>query len=483
MTTSGQVQEPEKESPTLLQQGQLQLEQGDSIQERKLSRLQETSHFPALEHHLQEDDRDALSLQIPLEPQDLLPNGDAIPDGGYGWVVCLCQFFINTCTWGPITSFGVFLSFYRVNDFFPGANDIEYAFVAGLALSLPLFVSPLSNYLTSRLGLKVPMCIGVILQVLGLVFAGLSTKIWQIFLTQSGTAIGLVWLPTLPVLAQWFSKHRALALGIATSGSGGGSLFFSLVTRATIQRLGLRWAFIINAFVTLVVLTPSVLLMRVRTETHVTMFRFRDLHWFAHKGFSWVLLWTFTILLGSTIAVVSVPTYATAGLGLTQAQGASLQAIMAASQIVGRPLTGLFLDRVGRINGTAIITLLGDLSCLVIWMFARNFGLLVFFCIVQGMTGGIFWAACGPVCAEVVGLGEMATGRALLCLVGAVPCLVSEAIGIALVDYSETALHLTGAQAYTICIGFSGGAFGVAAMVLLGAKWHMQGNWRVWERA
>ncbi|KZO95470.1 MFS general substrate transporter, partial [Calocera viscosa TUFC12733] len=407
------------------------------------------------------------------------------PDGGYGWIVVICQFFISTCTWGTVTSFGVFLSFYRVNDFFEDATDIQYAFVAGLALSLPLMVSPLSNYLSNRFGLKVPMFIGVVMQVLALVFAGLSTKIWQLFLTQalmSGMAIGLVWLPTIPVLSQWFHKRRALATGIATSGSGGGSLFFSLVTRATIQSFGLRWAFIINAFVSLAVLVPSVLLMKSRTQTHGAVFQLKDLHWFAHKGYSWVLLWTFTILLGSTIAIVSVPTYATAGLGLTQAQGASLQAIMAASQIVGRPLSGYFMDYVGRINGTSIITLIGGLSCLVIWMFARNFGVLVFFCIVQGMTGGIFWAACGPVCAEVVGLGEMASAMAILWLVGVIPCLFSEAIGIALVDYSEMVLERTGADVYLICIGFSGGAFVVAAILLLGAKRHLQGNWRIWQK-
>jgi MFS family permease len=223
--------------------------------------------------------------------------------------------------------------------------------------------------------------------------------------------------------------------------------------------------------------------MKSRTKTHGAVFQLSDLHWFAHRGFSWVLLWDFTILGGSTIAIVTVPTYATAGLGLSQEQGSSLQAIMAASQIVGRPLTGFFMDHVGRINGTILMTLVGGLSCLLIWMFARSFGLLVFFCIVQGATGGIFWAACGPVCAEVVGLAEMNSAMAILWLVGVIPCLCGEAIGIALVDYSQTVLRRQGADVYLICIGFSGGAFLLAAAFLLGAKRHLQGNWRVWEKA
>ncbi|CAG8617539.1 2088_t:CDS:2 [Acaulospora colombiana] len=49
-------------------------------------------------------------------------------------------------------------------------------------------------------------------------------------------------------------------------------------------------------------------------------------------------------MLGYMIPLFSIATYTTAGMGLSQAQGASIQAAMAAGQLVGRPALGLVLD-------------------------------------------------------------------------------------------------------------------------------------------
>jgi hypothetical protein len=58
-------------------------------------------------------------------------------------------------------------------------------------------------------------------------------------------------------------------------------------------------------------------------------------------------LWAFFVMFGYMIPLLSVATYSTAGIGLSQAQGASIQAILAAGQLVGRPSLGLMLDHFG----------------------------------------------------------------------------------------------------------------------------------------
>jgi len=66
-------------------------------------------------------------------------NFDAdIPDGGYGWVVVACMFLQNAATWGVNTAFGVYLSFYRKTNFFPGASNTQFAVIGGLSISLAL---------------------------------------------------------------------------------------------------------------------------------------------------------------------------------------------------------------------------------------------------------------------------------------------------------------------------------------------------------
>ena len=103
-----------------------------------------------------------------------------------------------------------------------------------------------------------------------------------------------------------------------------------------------------------------------------------------HKGFVWVWLWGSTNVLGYVLALYTLATYSTAGLNLSQAQGSNLQAILATGQMIGRPACGLLLDKFGRVTMTATLAFISGLSCLLIWMFGRTYGVLIFFALVQG---------------------------------------------------------------------------------------------------
>ncbi|KZS88638.1 MFS general substrate transporter [Sistotremastrum niveocremeum HHB9708] len=435
----------------------------------------------------EEDEKRDVELAVAAQPVSVpAPLDDGPPDGGYGWVVAVCQFFINFATWGYASAYGVFLSFYRETNFFPGATDIEFALIGGLLLSVAFLTSPLSNFLSKTYGFRIPMSVGVVIFTLGQIFAGLSTKIWQLFLTQGvmfGLGVGLVYMPTLPVLTQWFNKRRGLANGLASGGAGAGALVISILTRNNIQKLSLKWAFIINGLIAFALLTPSVLLMK--TRVHATGAKFEPLQprWLWHKGYAFVLLWFFFSVLGYIIAIYSVATYATAGLGLSQTLAANIQAITCGFQIIGRPGVGLSLDRFGRINGGSGATLIAGLSCLLIWIFADSYGLLIFFSVIQGLTGGTLFATCGSITAEVVGVKHIGSAMAIMWLVGVLPSTFAEPIGLALVDYSTNHLGWTGRKAFEISICFSGGSFIVAAIVLMGAKRHVQGNWNMLTKA
>ena len=72
----------------------------------------------------------------------------------------------------------------------------------------------------------------------------------------------------------------------------------------------------------------------------------------------------------------TVASYATIGLGETQANGAVIQSLLSAGQIVGRPFTGFVLDRFGRINMSILLTVIAGLCNLLIWLFAESFAVL-----------------------------------------------------------------------------------------------------------
>lgn len=111
---------------------------------------------------------------------------------------------------------------------FPGATDVDFAVIGGLAVGCAMIMAPLSNYLSKRYNFKVPLTIGVIIYVLSQVFAGLSVKIWQLFLTQGlmfGVGLGLVCWASISIAGRCpyfilfsFSRYLFLQLPWVTNG-------------------------------------------------------------------------------------------------------------------------------------------------------------------------------------------------------------------------------------------------------------------------
>jgi len=266
------------------------------------------------------------------------------------------------------------------------------------------------------------------------------------------------------------------------AGVGAGALVISITTRLTIERISLRVAFFINAGITLVLQVPAIFMYRTRASHAAAKLAPMELKWMVHPGARWVFGWAFLSMLGNQIALFSLATYSTQGLGLSQTKGANLQAIMAGGMIAGRPAIGLLLDRYGRLNMTILLTWIAGMTCLVIWMFSRTFGLMVFFAFVHGMVGGTIWTAATPVCADMTSMQHLGSLLSIFWLSIVPPTLVAEAIAVALINYSKTSLGRHGADAFLISIGFAGGCFVFSAMILCGARRWKLGSWKVFVK-
>jgi hypothetical protein len=109
------------------------------------------------------------------------------------------------------------------------------------------------------------------------------------------SGLGLVLIPSLPLLAHWFDTRLALAQGLAAAGSGLGGLVLANTTRAALEnpRLGVKWALIINGGISAAVLFPAIALLRGRHKAVGARSAPYEAKWFVHPGFVWVLLWAF----------------------------------------------------------------------------------------------------------------------------------------------------------------------------------------------
>ena len=115
-----------------------------------------------------------------------------------------------------------------------------------------------------------------------------------------------------------------------------------------------------------------------------------------------------------------MPNYALS-IGLSPQQGSIVAAILNLGLGIGQPLFGYFSDSVGRINIAGFATLMCGLSCLVLWIPARNFGVLLLFAFIAGAAAGSYWTTVAPVAAEIVGMKQLPGALSLTLLVIVLP--------------------------------------------------------------
>jgi hypothetical protein len=166
-----------------------------------------------------------------------------------------------------------------------------------------------------------------------------------------------------------------------------------------IPRIGLPWAFRVLGIVSFGVNLVCALLVRDRNK--IIGAKQVPFDWRLFRRFEFCIMeaWAFFSLLGYVVLLFSLPNYA-ASVGLTSQQGAVIGALLNLGQAIGRPIIGIFSDTAGRINIAAFLTGLCGLFCLVIWIFARSFGVLVFFSLIVGTVAGVIWTTIAPVAAE-----------------------------------------------------------------------------------
>jgi MFS family permease len=275
---------------------------------------------------------------------------------------------------------------------------------------------------------------GILLQTAGLLGASWATQIWHLFLSQGvafGFGMGFLYVTTAGILPQWFSKKRSFANSIGSAGSGLGGLVYSLSSNAMIQSIGVGWAFRILAIVSCSVNVICTILIRDRNKAVGSIQLAFDFQLLKRPEFLLLLGWGVFSMLGYVVLLFSLPNYA-ASIGLTSQQGSIVGAMLNLGQGIGRPFVGLFSDRAGRINIAGGCTLLTAILCLALWINAKNYGVSVFFALITGTVAGTFWAAIGPVGAEVVGLKRLPSGLSLMWMVLVLPTTFSEPIGLQL---------------------------------------------------
>jgi MFS family permease len=156
------------------------------------------------------------------------------------------------------------------------------------------FCGPLTGILGDTYGPRLPLLLGSFLHVFGLMMTSISHEYYQFFLAQSVvSAMGCSFLffpsktlhlsshglyaniqsTALAAVGQYFTSHRALALGIVVSGSSIGGVILPIMVDRLIPRVGFGWAMRSLAFLLLGLLVIGNVFVKARLPPPKRHFR------------------------------------------------------------------------------------------------------------------------------------------------------------------------------------------------------------------
>jgi MFS family permease len=337
------------------------------------------------------------------------------------WLVVLGAFLGAFVCFGVTYTFGVFLKPIAL-EFHVGHATMSVLF--SVIAALTFFLAPFTGRLADEHGPRPIVGIGAVLMCIALLATGRVHSFWLLFLTYGGglgCAAACIYIPSISAVGEWFESRRDIALGIAISGIGCGTLVSAPVSAMLIERYGWRTAFtVFGCSSGVLLLLAAALLSRpsaapkkavpMKEEVRSSAFRFMYLG----------------LLFGGIaiyVPLVYVPAYAT-DIGVSRVAGAAVIGYIGAASVVGRLGLNALAQRFGLFAMYQISFLILLLS-FGLWLSADNYTSLVLFGLVMGVGyGGI--AAMAPAVAAaifgVMGLGELLgilfTGFGLACIIG-----------------------------------------------------------------
>jgi MFS family permease len=322
-------------------------------------------------------------------------------DGGAAWRVVAVAFTAMFTTFGIAYSFGAFLL--PVSDEL-GAGRGATAAVFSLTTLAFFGLGGLSGPAVDRVGPRPVVLVGAVALGLGLLLTSRATSLWQAYLGHGlgvGLAVACCYVPLVAVVGGWFERRRTVAVGVAVSGIGLGTLVGAPAAAALIEAVGWRQAYLVLGGVGVLVLLVCAALVRPAPvavdAVHVPLLpRLRTR--------SYAVLYTAGLLLSVALFVpfVHLPAFAESrGVGAVAA--AALVGMIGAASIVGRLALGALAGRIGVLRTYQGCFVLMAAS-FVLWLGAPSYPRLVVFALLLGVGYGGFVALGPPLVAEVFGV-------------------------------------------------------------------------------
>jgi len=388
------------------------------------------------------------------------------PEGGWGWVVVFASFLCNLVLDGISYSFGMFLT-PLVSDLH--SSSVSIATVGSVQAATYLLLGPVVARLVTKYGSRPVSMAGSVVASLGIVGASFSSGLPGLISGYSlvaGVGFGLLYIPAVVTVAQYFTKRRGLATSICVCGTGVGTFLLPPVMSVILDGYGWRWAFRVLSAICLACILCSLTMVPISTarssdERHDIIESIEEedasdidtpSSWFTYI-LSWVVgpalaespsLTTFFLVMAgdflATICLYIPYTYLpplAMSRGLEPAQIGFLISSAGISNTVGRLSAGWLCDQnwLHPITITLVATTTSIVPLLLMtWSGCDSFALFLIFAALFGLLTG-FWLACeSPLIMTLLGVDQLASAFGLLTCGGGVAALIGPPLAGAVID-------------------------------------------------
>jgi MFS family permease len=381
----------------------------------------------------------------------------------YRWVIVGAVTLMIGVTYGLMFSYSVF--FKPLADHFTGDRaTVSLVYSASLIIRGAAAIG--MGWLADRYGARKLMALCGVMVGGGLVLSSYANDLWQLFLTYAVVeAIGLSGAFGIGTAAvsRWFTEKRGLALGIAATGSGLGTLLIVPGNERLISAYDWNGAFFIAGIGGGALLVAAALLLRpapelpTRIGTGLATPPVEKGLRAAIKDRRMILILSAFALFFFSIQIIMthLVNYAT-DLGIDPLVAATFVSIIGAVSVAGRLSSGIGADRIG-IHNTLILTRIFLVISFVIVIFTGPLWSFYLFALAFGLPYG------GEIPQIPLYVGRYFGSRALATLVGL--CVFVTNVGGALGPWTAGKIYdVTGSYDGAF---IAGGLAGLVSLVLV----------------
>jgi MFS family permease len=174
------------------------------------------------------------------------------PDGGTrAWLQVVGCIFMFFNVWGFTFAFGSFANYYEVI-YIPETSQSAISWIGSIQAALLVTMGVVTGQLFDRGFFMSLIYTGAFLCSFAVMMLSLCTEFYQILLAQGvciGIGAGMVFTPSMALIARSFKQRRAIAMGVVACGAPTGGILYTLMFEQLITKVGFAWTVRIMGFV------------------------------------------------------------------------------------------------------------------------------------------------------------------------------------------------------------------------------------------